>query len=70
MSYHFSLWHPRKPGQAISVKSYLNLSEIRHVLLLKERPEAQSGRDEHPAVSTQCQAHKQRAVTTPVPLHQ
>ena len=53
-----SLWCARKPGRAISLKSQLNLSEIQHVLLWKERPVAhgQSGGDEYPAVSTQCQA--------------
>ena len=48
-----SLWCARKPGRAISLKNQLNLSEIQ---LWKEKLVAQSGGDEHPAVSTQCQA--------------
>ena len=49
---------PNKPGRAISLKSYLNLFEIQHVLLWKDRLHGnpQSVWDKNPAVSTHYQA--------------
>ena len=58
MYQRLSFWRPRKPDRAVSLKSWLNLSEIQHVLLWKESPVDQSSRDENPAVSTQCQVLK------------
>ena len=49
---------PDETWQSNFPESWLNLSEVQHVLLWRERPIAKSGRDEHPAVST-------RVITVP-----
>ena len=61
---------PEETHPSICLNKFLNLFEIQHVLLWKERPVAQSRWDERPAVSTQCQAlMKKHSVMLLVPLY-
>ena len=62
---------PEETGQAILLKRLLDLSEIQHMLLWtrwKERPVAQSGRNEHPLCPLSARRLKKQVATALVPL--